>query len=172
MRETQTGHHKHRWCHDKAKWENRYACNIFQEVPKGYPEKKSERSQKNIHINNVQNLKEGYPEQCNRLGNFAGEATLTVKEDSYPSIDAPRKCPIHVKDELKLEIDKLIIQGVIRKVDEQTYWCSSLAFSTKKDGSMRICIDPQRLNNSHKGCPHKIPTVVELNPQFANSPSV
>ena len=36
-------------------------------------------------------------------------------------------------------------QGVIRKVEEHTDWCSSLAFSTKKDGSIRICLDPQKL---------------------------
>ena len=34
---------------------------------------------------------------------------------------------------------------------------------------MRICIDPQRLNNRLKRCPHKIPTVEELNPQFAKA---
>ena len=131
--------------------------------------KKSDRLQKNIRINNVQDLKERYPEQFDRLGNFDAEAKLTVKEDAEPVIDAPRKCPIHVKDELKIEIDKLVTQGVIRKVDEHTDWCSSLAFSTKKDGLMRICIDPQRLNNSPKRCPHKIPTVEQLNPQFANA---
>ena len=59
--------------------------------------------------------------------------------------------------------------GVIRKVTEYTEWCSSLAYSKKKDGSLRICIDPQKLNDSLKRCPHKIPTVEELNPLFANA---
>ena len=60
-------------------------------------------------------------------------------------------------------------QGVISKVTEHTDWCSSLAYSTKKDGSLRICIDPQKLNSSLKRCPHKIPTVEEINPKFANA---
>ena len=47
--------------------------------------------------------------------------------------------------------------------------CFNLAFSTKKDGSMRICLNPQRLNNSLKRCAHRIPTVEELNPQFAKA---
>ena len=63
----------------------------------------------------------------------------------------------------------LVAQGVIRKVDEHTHWCSSLAFSTQKDGSIRICLDQQRLNNSLNRCPHKIPTVEELNPLFAKA---
>ena len=60
-------------------------------------------------------------------------------------------------------------RGVIRKVSEHTDWCSSLAYSVKKDGSLRICIDPQNLNQALKRCPHKVPTLEELNPQFAGS---
>ena len=131
--------------------------------------KKTGNMQKPTHINSIEDLKQEYPEQFDKLGNFPGEAKLHVKDDAEPFIDAPRKCPIHIKDELKHEIDNLVTQGVIRKVDEHTDWCSSLAFSTKKDGSMRICLDPQRLNNSLKRCPHKIPTVEELNPQFAKA---
>ena len=60
-------------------------------------------------------------------------------------------------------------QGVIRKVSEHTDWCSSLAYSVKKDGSFCICIDPQKLDQALKRCPHKVPTLEELNPQFAGS---
>ena len=60
-------------------------------------------------------------------------------------------------------------QGVIRKVSEHTDWCSSLAYSVKKDGSLRICIDPQKLNQALKRCPHKVSTLEELNPQFGGS---
>ena len=59
--------------------------------------------------------------------------------------------------------------GVIRPVTQHTDWCSSLAFSTKKDGSLRICIDPKKLNQSLKRCPHKIPTLEELNTEFADA---
>ena len=58
---------------------------------------------------------------------------------------------------------------MIQKVEEHTDWCSSLAYSTKKDGSLCVCLDPQKLNASLKRCPHKIPTVEELNPMFANA---
>ena len=126
--------------------------------------KKTGRMLKQTLINSIEDLKQEYPEQFEKLGNFPGEANLHIKDDAEPFIDAPRKCPIHIKDELKLEIDNLVTHSVIRKVDQHTDWCSSLAFSTKKDGSMRLCLDPQRFNNSLKRCPHKIPTVEELNP--------
>ena len=87
----------------------------------------------------------------------------------WPFIDPPRKCSIHLKEKLKCELKKMEKQGVIRKVSEHTDWCSSLAYSVKKDGSFRICIDPQKLNQALKWCPHKVPTLEELNPQFAGS---
>ena len=87
--------------------------------------------QKQTSINSIVDLKQEYPEQFDKLGTFPREAKLHIKDDAEPFIDAPRKCPIHIKDELKLEIDNLVIQGVIRKVEEHTDWCSSLAFSTK-----------------------------------------
>ena len=61
----------------------------------------------------------------------------------------------------------MVSQGVIRKLEEHTDWCSSLAFSTKKDGSIRVCIDPQRLNAALRRCPHKIPLLEEINSELS-----
>ena len=88
-----------------------------------------------------------------------------VKHSSTP----PRQCSIHLKEKLKRELKKMEKQDVIRKVSEHTDWCCSLAYSVKKDGSFRICIDRQKLNQALKRCPHKVPTLKELNPQFAGS---
>uniref|UniRef100_A0A8C2EQ68 Gypsy retrotransposon integrase-like protein 1 n=1 Tax=Cyprinus carpio TaxID=7962 RepID=A0A8C2EQ68_CYPCA len=120
-------------------------------------------------IKGIKELKEQYPDQFDKIGSFSGTAKLILKESANPFIDPPRKCSIHIKDKLQDELNRLVDQGVLRKVEEHTDWCSSLAFSTKKDGSLRICLDPQKLNASLKRCPHKIPTVEELNPKFANA---
>ncbi|KAL0148840.1 hypothetical protein M9458_055849 [Cirrhinus mrigala] len=121
------------------------------------------------HIKNIKELKEKYPDQFDKIGSFTGTAKLILKEGANPFVDPPRKCSIHIKDKLHNELNKLVNQGVLRKVEEHTDWCSSLAFSTKKDGSLRICLDPQKLNASLKRCPRKIPTLEELNPKFANA---
>jgi len=120
-------------------------------------------------IHDIKDLVSLYPQQFDKIGNFKGTARLHLKDDAEAFIDAPRKCSVHIKDKLKQEIDNLVSQKVIRKVDEHTDWCSSLTFTTKKDGSIRICLDPKRLNDSLKRCPHKIPTVEELNPEFAHA---
>ena len=84
--------------------------------------KKTGTVQKQTSITSIEDLKQEYPEQFDKLGNFSREAKLHIKDDAEPFIDAPRKCPIHIKDELNLEIENLFTHGVIRKVDEHTNW--------------------------------------------------
>ena len=132
-------------------------------------------------VTTVEGLKQAYPGQFDTLGDFRGVAKLHLKQDCEPFIDPPRKCSIHLKEKLKCGLKKMEKQGVIRKVSEHTDWCSSLAYSVKKKGgggkkkkqkkkgSLRICIDPQKHNQALKRCPHKVPTLEELNPQFAGS---
>ncbi len=96
------------------------------------------------HIKSIKELKEKYPNQFDKIGSFKGTAKLILKEGANPFIDPPRKCNIHIKDKLQNELNKLVNQGVLRKVEEHMDWCSNLAFSMKKDGSLRICLDPQK----------------------------
>jgi len=123
----------------------------------------------NVVINSVESLMTLYPEQFDTIGNFKGEAKLHLKDDAIPNIDPPRKCSIHLKDKLKAELDSMERQQVIEKVTYHTDWCSSITTTVKKNGDIRVCLDPKRHNQSLKRCPHKIPTVEELNPEFANA---
>ena len=40
---------------------------------------------------------------------------------------------------------------------------------SKRDDSLRICLDPQKLNLALKRCPHKIPTVEEINHELSKA---
>ncbi len=84
-------------------------------------------------IRSVDDLKTRYPQQFDTLGNFKGEAHLYLKDDAKPTIDAPRKCSIHLKPKLQAELDKMEKDGVIRPVTYHTDWCSSITTSLKKD---------------------------------------
>ena len=92
-----------------------------------------------------------------------------MKEDAEPFIDHPRKFAIHIKEDLKRELDKMERDGIIRKIQGHTDWCSSLTLPRKKDGSIRVCLDPQKLNMNLKRCPHKIPTLEEINPALSKA---
>ena len=102
-------------------------------------------------------------------GDFHGKATLHVKEDAKPTIDPPRKCSVHLKQKIKAELDDMQHKGIIRKIEHHTDWCSSMTTVVKKDGSIRLCLDPKRLNDAMKRCPHKTPTLEEINPYLRGS---
>ena len=120
-------------------------------------------------IATVNDLKRIYPGQLDTIGRFASPATLHLKEGAHPFIDPPRKCSIVLREQLKQELLKMESQGIIRKVMDHVDWCSSLTYATKKDGTLRICLDPQRLNDALKRCPHQNPTLEELNPRFSGA---
>ena len=81
-------------------------------------------------IHDINDLKRAYPQQFDTVGDFTGEAKFMLKDDAEGFIDAPRKCNIHMKDNLKQELQNMVSQGVLRKVDEHKDSCSSLAYST------------------------------------------
>ena len=92
-----------------------------------------------------------------------------VRPEAQPVIHAPRKCPIHLKDELKAEMDKMVKDKIIRKVDQPTEWVSSLTYSRKSSGQLRICLDPKDLNKAIKRCHHRTPTLEEITHELSGA---
>ena len=117
----------------------------------------------------VQDLTRAYPDQFDRIGSLPGEAKLVVDPNVPTHIDPPRKTPIALKDSIKQELDKMEKSGVIRRVTEPTDWVSSLAYSHKKGGDLRVCLDPRHLSKALKRPHHKTPTVEELTHKFSGA---
>ena len=53
-------------------------------------------------------------------------------------------------------------QGIIRKVSEPTEWVNSIVYIQKKNGKLRLCLDPKDLNRAIMRCHYKTPTMEEL----------
>ena len=110
-----------------------------------------------------------YPGQFDTVGKFADPAKIRQKEDAERHDDRPRKCNINLKPKIEAEVKQMEDTGIIRKVREYTDWRSSIVYSTNSDGNLRICLDPKRLNESIKRCPHKMRTLEEINPAFVGA---
>ena len=117
-------------------------------------------------VNSVSDLMRLYPKQFDQIGCFPGTVKLSINPEVTPRIDAPRKTPIFLKDEIKSELEDMESNGVIRRVTEPSDWVSSLAYSRKQDGKIRMCLDPQHLNTALKRPHHKIPTVEKITRYF------
>ncbi|CAE1232164.1 unnamed protein product [Acanthosepion pharaonis] len=74
-----------------------------------------------------------------------------------------------MREKIKAELDKMESQGVIRRIEEPTNWVSSLTYVTKRDNTIRVCLDPRALNKALIRPYHQIPTVKELNHRFAGA---
>jgi hypothetical protein len=120
-------------------------------------------------VTSVKELVQQYPDQFDQIGQFPGKYHIVLKEESHPVIHPPRKCSIHIREELKAELDDMEHQEVIQKVNEPTDWVNSIALSRRANGKLRICLDPKDLNKQIKRCHHHTPTVEELTHQFSGA---
>ena len=122
-------------------------------------------------ISSINDLKKCFPDCFDGIGSFKGEEQLHLQKDAEAFIDPPRSVPIHLKDPIEAELRKMQDLGIIRRIpnDAHTDWCSSLTYAMKTDGSLRVCLDPQKLNRALKRCAHKIPTIEEITPAFARA---
>ena len=72
---------------------------------------------------------------------------------TYPGVKHVRQklCPVHAKKTMviKAEVDKLLKSGFIYPVPLME-WVSNIFLVTKKQGTIRVCVDYRYLN---KDCP-------------------
>ena len=100
-----------------------------------------------------------------RLGDL-GEATLRVDETVPPKVLPCRKIPLAIQDDVKRELDRLVEKGVLAPVTEPTEWVSQMAVAHKRDGSLRICIEPQPLNAALKREHYRLPVLDDVLPKL------
>lgn len=47
---------------------------------------------------------------------------------------------------MKNKLEDLVKKKILAKVEEPTAWVSNMVVAKKKNGDLRICIDPKHLN--------------------------
>ena len=114
-------------------------------------------------------LKRG-PHQC-IPGSLRRNRTLSQDLPHHPSKGCPTSCscPIATWPLVREKLDEWLKEGIITPVEEPTDWVSSLAYSRKANGKLRICLDPKDLNAAIKRDHYKTPTVEEITHELAGS---
>ena len=121
------------------------------------------------NINTKDDLQRQYPDRFEGIGKFRGDFHITLDPTVTPVIHAMRRCSIHLKDEVKAELDNMEELGVIERVTEPTDWVSSIVYSRKPSGKLRICLDPKYLNKAIKRPHYHTPTLEETTHKLAGS---
>ena len=109
----------------------------------------------------------GIPRQIQR--NWSFPRNITLHSDAKPVIHAPRKCPIAMWPLVQEKVNEFLEQGIITPVEEPTDWVSSLTYSWKANGKVRVSLDPQDVNKAIKRDHYKTPTVEEITHLLAGS---
>lgn len=97
-------------------------------------------------INSSNVLLEQYKEVFNGLGCLKNKCRLVLKENVSPVVEPPRKIPFDLQTELKAELERMEMLGVIVHETEPTPWVNSIVLVRKANGSLRVCLDPRHLN--------------------------
>nr|XP_037270721.1 uncharacterized protein K02A2.6-like [Rhipicephalus microplus] len=97
------------------------------------------------------------------LGEVQEEYHIRVAQDARPfSLSVPRRIPLPLLEHVKKELDEMETQGVIRKVDTPTAWCSGLVVVPKSSGGYRLCVDLTKLNKVIQRERYILPTVEDI----------
>ena len=72
------------------------------------------------------------------------EAQHYIHTTGSPVRVPPRCIPIHYRDEVEMQVQKMLKQGIIE--ESSTPWMAPTFFVKKKSGELRICIDYRELN--------------------------
>lgn len=109
-----------------------------------------------------------YEDVFTGLGCVPGLHHIQLKPEITPVIHPPRKVPIVLKDRIKAELDRMEDLGVIVKQTDPTDWVNSMV-TVVKPNKLRICIDPQDLNNAIKREHYPLRTVEEKTAEMPNA---
>ncbi len=114
------------------------------------------------HSPTEQELVDEFSDVFNGLGKFSEPYNISLKPEAVPVIDPPRWVPLSLRSKLQDKLTQMEADGIIAKVDGPTDWVSSMVITEKKDGSLRICLDPQQLNEAIKREHFQIPTFEDV----------
>ena len=83
------------------------------------------------------------------IGCMPGEYDIKIDREVMPvTLNQARPVPAPIREQVKKELDNLVRCGVLVEVTEPTDWVSAMVCVRKKNGRVRICIDPTDLNKA------------------------
>jgi hypothetical protein len=108
-----------------------------------------------------QHLIQEYPAVFQGQGALPGTLNLEIDESISPVQPPTRRIPLAVKDKVDV--------NVITPVDTPTTWISAIVVTVKKNGDIRLCIDPKPLNKALKRNHYHSPTINDTLPDLAHA---
>ena len=103
------------------------------------------------------------------LGKLPMDYHMRLDPTVPPVVCSARKIPVAMKQDVINELEHMKNIGVIEAVTEPTEWVSSMVAAKKKDGSIRLCIDPVHLNKALLRPHHPMKTIDDTLGNMSNA---
>ncbi|KAL9960046.1 hypothetical protein ACROYT_G033443 [Oculina patagonica] len=103
------------------------------------------------------------------LGNLPVVYKMRLDPNATPVVRPSRRIPLAMEESVRNELDRMVKIGAIVPVSEPTEWVSQMVAAKKKDGSIRICIDPRDLNKALRRPHHPMRTVEDVASRMPNA---
>ena len=97
-----------------------------------------------------------------QVGQLDGEYTIRIDPNVQPVQHAPRRVAVALRTQLKETLNTLVEKEVIAPVTTPTPWISSMIAVPKRNGKLRICLDPKDLNKAIQRENYPLPTIEEV----------
>lgn len=104
-----------------------------------------------------------------QVGYIPQEVTITIDPRAKSVVLPARRIPYALLLRVKSELDRMQKMGIIEPVTEPTDWVSQMVMVGKKDGSLRICLNPQPLNRAIKREHFQFPTIDEISAKLSGA---
>lgn len=109
-----------------------------------------------------------YPECFTGIGHFPDEYEIKTKTEDLKIFKPARRLKPELEDKVKEELSMMEKLKIIEKVKETKPVVNSMVVVYKKDGQVRICIDPRDLNQQLVQEKFLLPTLDEVKYKLSN----
>lgn len=110
----------------------------------------------------LSNLIEEFSDTFGELGCVNYKYHMKIDESIAPTVASARRIPISSRKKIQQELERMERLEVIQKVDEPTEWVNPMIVVEKPNGDLRICMDPQQLNQAILREHYQLPTLEEI----------
>ena len=108
-----------------------------------------------------------YPDNFKGDGELGPEYDIQLNPNVEGTVQYPHKIPYAKLKPLKTTLHKLQERGIIADTEGPTQWVSNLVITNKKNGTIRLCLDPKPLNKAILREHFIIPTPDEIAAKLA-----
>ena len=110
----------------------------------------------------LKHIEQSFSNNFEGYGLYEKEYDIKLDPSVPPVIQPARKIPYAKYDQLKATLEELEKKNIIAPTYKPTDWVSNLVITEKKNGQIRICLDPKPLNKAIKRERYNIPTPADV----------